>query len=180
MRCLICAILLTMTTTALAQTTQPDSAPTTNPSQPPAADQILSQMLHSTGDDHSSAAAAPPSTPAAPQPAAAINPSNDAIASGATSATIREGTDIVDRMGRVRKSNDTQQEEFVFESDGRALQDPPVILLPNLELMLMERAINASSHDLKFRITGTVTEYHARNYILLEKFVVVQDQEQQL
>jgi hypothetical protein len=39
----------------------------------------------------------------------------------------------------------------------------------------METAVNASSRDLQFRITGMVTEYRGRNYVLLEKVVVVPD-----
>jgi hypothetical protein len=41
--------------------------------------------------------------------------------------------------------------------------------------MAMENAVNGSNRDLKFRITGMVTEYKGRNYILLEKVVVVPD-----
>jgi hypothetical protein len=88
---------------------------------------------------------------------------------------IREGSFIVDRTGRLTKSPDGQQFEFHFESDGRAMKDPPVVIIPNLKLMAMENAVNGSNRDLKFRITGMVTEYKGRNYILLEKVVVVPD-----
>ncbi len=91
----------------------------------------------------------------------------------------REGDYVRDRLGRLTKSADGSQEEFTFESDGRTMQDPPVIILPNLKLMAMENAVNASNRDLRFRITGPVTEYKGRNYILLEKVSVVQDQVQQ-
>lgn len=91
----------------------------------------------------------------------------------------REGDYINDRLGRLTKSADGQQMEFTFESDGRAMQDPPVIILPNLKLMSMEDAVNGGNRDLRFRITGQVTEYKGRNYILLEKVSVVQDAIQQ-
>jgi hypothetical protein len=69
--------------------------------------------------------------------------------------------------------------EFSFEADGETLRDPPLIVLPNLKLMAMENAVQASRRDLRFRITGMVTEYRGRNYILLEKVVVVPDTVQQ-
>ena len=189
MRCQAFAIVLaiilvsSLASVAHGQTTQPDQ-PTTNPSQPQSADQLLNEMLRAPGDDRSTVLAPQKSTAQLPQgqPGEGVSsPAADAVAPGAAggAATIREGTDIVDRMGRVLKTSDSLQEQFAFESDGRALHDPPVILLPNLELMLMERAISAANHDLRFRITGTVTEYHGHNYLLLEKFVVIQDKEQQ-
>ena len=93
---------------------------------------------------------------------------------------MREGSFIVDRIGRLTRSADGQQLEFTFEADGRTMQDPPVVLLPNLKLMMMENAVTGSQRDLRFRITGVVTEYKGRNYVLLDKVVVVQDEERQL
>ena len=64
--------------------------------------------------------------------------------------------------------------EFTFESDGKTLQDPPLIILPNLKLMAMERASEAlRDRDVRFRVTGMLTEYKGRNYVLLDKVVVV-------
>ena len=90
----------------------------------------------------------------------------------------REGTYIINRMGRLTKSPDGQQSEFTFDSDGKALKDPPVIILPNLKLMQMEAAVAGYTRDLKFRVSGMLTEYKGRNYILLDKVVVVQEQDQ--
>ncbi|MGC3945402.1 MAG: hypothetical protein QM762_12960 [Chryseolinea sp.] len=86
---------------------------------------------------------------------------------------LREGSYIVDRIGRLSKTSDPQQWEFAFESDGQALKDPPVVVLPNLKLMMMEDQLKETRRDLKFRVTGMVTEYRGRNYVLLEKVVVV-------
>lgn len=86
----------------------------------------------------------------------------------------REGTIIYDRVGRLEKTPDNQQ-EFRFEADGAAMQDPPMLTLPNQNLMLMESAMRKASGHLKFRITGMVTEYGARNYVLIEKFNVLGD-----
>lgn len=139
-------------------------APTTQPLSP---DRLLDNML----------------TPAAPRPIQPATPEAPAIdkstGKGAvnpkapTMTVLREGTYIVDRVGRLTPSSDGQQMEFRFESDGKAMYDPPVILLPNLKLMAMEKAVSSSSRDLRFRVTGMVTEYRGRNYVILEKFVVV-------
>ena len=176
MRLLICALLLlpaaALPAAAIAQTTRPDNsaaaaATAPAPAQPPSADQLLNQMLRPTDSDKNQVL-----QPSSPSPTT----NSDATAS---SGILREGTDIVDRTGRLSKSPDGSQEQFVFESDGRALADPPVYILPNLKLMQMEEYLQAANHDLRFRITGTVTEYHGHNYILLEKVVVVQDQNQE-
>jgi hypothetical protein len=87
---------------------------------------------------------------------------------------IREGTILPDRVGRLTKTADGQWYELTLEADGVALQDPPLLLLPNLKLMTMERQLRDNSRDLRFRVTGTITEYNGRNYILLDKLVMVE------
>lgn len=84
----------------------------------------------------------------------------------------REGTYIFDRVGRLSRSADGTQAEFTFESDGKTLKDPPVIILPNLKLMTMEEIVKVTNRDLRFRVTGMLTEYRGRNYLLLEKVLV--------
>ncbi len=88
--------------------------------------------------------------------------------------TKREGTFVIDRMGRLARSPDGQNWEFSFDADGQSLQDPPMKVLPNLKLMVMEEAIESGGTDLRFRVSGSLTEYRGRNYILLEKVVVAQ------
>ena len=88
-------------------------------------------------------------------------------------SVMRQGSFVVDRTGRLTRSGDGQQYEFTFDADGKSMKDPPVVILPNLKLMAMENAVSGSNRDLRFRITGMVTEYRGRNYVLLEKVVVV-------
>jgi hypothetical protein len=183
MRLLACAILLVLVSSASAQTTRPDTAPPSdNTASPPSAQTLLNQMLRSTEPDHATTAPAAdtgaPDT-AAPAQSAPVN-GLDAVAPGAANlATLREGSDIIDRVGRLQKTADGLWEEFVFDGDGRSLKDPPVFILPNLKLMLMETKFGDADRDLRFRITGTVTEYRGHNYILLDKVVVVQDKNQE-
>ncbi|MDW8263182.1 MAG: hypothetical protein RMJ35_11705, partial [Phycisphaerales bacterium] len=145
--------------------------PATQPVMP--AEELLDQMLRDPAR----------SGPRPLQPVADATTVNRAsgaasVAPGAESLPLlREGTFIIDRVGRMSRSSDGRTVEFVFESDGKALRDPPVVILPNLKLMAMESAANAAGRDLRFRITGMLTEYNGRNYLLLEKVVVVPDQE---
>jgi hypothetical protein len=87
-------------------------------------------------------------------------------------AIIREGTYLIDRVGRLTRTAQGNQ-ELTLESDGSGLKDPPLTILPNLNLGLMEAELRRSSRDLKFRVSGLITEYNNRNYILVEKMIVL-------
>jgi hypothetical protein len=156
----------------------PPPTPTTAPPAPAAPEQMLNQMLRSAAGTGVGSAARPlqPTT----SPTKDLTSGAGAVAPGApTLSVIREGTFLVDRTGRLVRGADGQSYEFAFESDGRAMKDPPVIILPNLKLMAMEQAAKGSNRNLRFRITGMVTEYNGRNYVLLEKVVVVPEITQQ-
>lgn len=166
MRLLVIAVVLGFASAGYAQTTQP--------SKPMSADQMLSKMLK------------PATEPGQPLPPAGGPPATDktsgrgAVAPGAPAVTLRrEGSYLVDQTGRLQRSADGQQMEFIFETDGKTLKDPPVIILPSLKLMAMESAVKGANRDLRFRISGMLTEYNGRNYVLLEKVVVVPDATQQ-
>ncbi len=81
-----------------------------------------------------------------------------------------EGHYIADRRGRLISSNDFWL--FVFESDGKALADPPIKILPNRWLEKMEADVAASRESLIFRISGEVTTYRGQNFILLRKVLI--------
>ena len=168
-RITFCIAIFVFSAVAAAQATQP-SAPAPPPSTQPSAGRLLDEMLKPSGTT------ARPLQPLPDPPAPDRTSGVAAVAPGSEQMPlIREGSFIVDRTGRLTKSADGQQFEFSFESDGRAMKDPPVVIIPSLKLMAMEGAVNGSNRDLKFRITGMVTEYKGRNYVLLEKVVVVPD-----
>jgi hypothetical protein len=163
---------------ATAQTTAGASSggATTRPAGK-SAEEMLNQLLRPTGDGRS---AQPTTAPAVQGGGIDATSGSAAIAPGAPVVTVmREGTDIVNRVGRLTRSADGQSWEFSFESDGRSMQDPPVVILPNLSLMKMETATAGMSRDLRFRITGEVTEYRGRNYVLLRKWTTLSDAEKQ-
>jgi len=177
MRRLACFIaLITVASIAWAQSKPATSQPTTKPTggtllppgqildsllKPPSASgQALQPIVEGPVMDKTSGAGAV--FPGAPQ----IN-------------LVREGSYIVDRTGRLNRSADGTTAELTFDADGKALKDPPMVILPNLKLVQMENAVTSSSRDIRFKVTGMVTEYKGRNYILLEKVVVVPDSTQQ-
>jgi hypothetical protein len=173
MRGLSCLIaVIAVAPFAWAQTAPgPATRPTTRPIAP---GQLLDSLLK------------PPATagqvlqPIPEGPAVDATTGVNAVAPNAPQLNLtREGTYIVDRTGRLTKSADGQSNELTFDADGKALRDPPMLILPNLKLMQMENAVQSSSRDLRFKVTGIVTEYKGRNYILLEKVVVVPESTRQ-
>lgn len=174
MKSACCIALLSFALVSAALADAPATQPSTRPADMPA-DQLLNQMLRPANGP-----AMQPLQPILNPPVMDQTSGKTVVPGSAVPQNLkREGDYIRDRLGRLTKSADGTQMEFSFESDGRTMQDPPVIILPNLKLMAMENAVNSSNRDLRFRITGPVTEYKGRNYILLEKVSVVQDTTQQ-
>ena len=157
---LIGAIVALSCACSLAQTTRP----TTRPSNP---DQVMDDLLKP--------AATQPSPLAEPPTGQAIDKTSGrgAVAPNAPAvAVMREGTYIIDRLGHLGHTPDGTQAQFIFNSDGKTLKDPPVLILPNQTLQKMEDIVKSVNRDVPFRITGMVTEYRGRNYILLEKVLI--------
>lgn len=167
--CLAGAVVLAQSKPATQPTTRPGSGV-----KPVPTSQLLDSLLKPpSGAGHAL-------QPIPEGPTADATSGKAAVAPGAPSLNLlREGTYVVDRTGRLTRSPDGQTAELTFDADGKALKDPPMVILPNLKLMQMENAVTASSRDVRFKVTGMVTEYKGRNYILLEKVVVVPDVVQQ-
>jgi hypothetical protein len=166
-------IVLLLGTVASAQTKP--AAPATKPSRtaPPSADQLMNSMLKPPTDSGRvlQPLPDPPKVDAATGRVVAPSPPQPTL--------MREGSYIVDRVGRLNKTSDGQQWEVTFEADGRTMKDPPMLILPNLKLAAMEQAVTSASRDVRFRITGMVTEYKGKNYLLLEKVLAIPEQTQQ-
>jgi hypothetical protein len=156
----------------------PVPANSSQPTRTMSAEDVLGQMLRPASPGGSSTAQPlPPPTDGTGMNAAT---GAGAVAPGAPSLPLlREGTFIVDRVGRLTKSPDGSRSEFTFETDGRSMQDPPLILMPCVKTSTMEDSVKATNQDLRFRITGLVTEYRGRNYLLPDRVVVIPDVEQQ-
>jgi hypothetical protein len=154
----------------------PVPANSSQPTRTMSAEDVLGQMLRPASPGGSSTAQPLPP----PTDGTGMNAATGAVAPGAPSLPLlREGTFIVDRVGRLTKSPDGSRSEFTFETDGRSMQDPPLILMPCVKTSTMEDSVKATNQDLRFRITGLVTEYRGRNYLLPDRVVVIPDVEQQ-
>ncbi|MDB5333688.1 MAG: hypothetical protein JWP03_4839 [Phycisphaerales bacterium] len=153
------------------------TAPATQPADaaaPLSPEQMLNNMLKPP------AGAGKALAPALDPPAVDRTTGKSAVAPRVPVANVRrEGTFIVDAVGRLTRNADGSQAEFTFDADGKNLKDPPIVILPNLKLMQMEGAVSGANRDLRFRVSGMVTEYRGRNYVLLEKVVVIPDIVQQ-
>jgi hypothetical protein len=140
----------------------------------PAADQQMNNLL---APPPGAGQALPPKTGG---PAVDATSGKGAVAPDAPVLhVVREGTHVIKRTGRLNHSSDGQQASFTFDSDGKTMADPPMIILPNLTLQSMEAAVASKTADVHFRVSGTVTEYKGRNYILLDSAVVMADVETQ-
>src|SRR5215472_12055185 len=151
--------------------------PTTRPSSGDdmkfmSSDQVFDQMLRPTTNPSRQL------PPAKRQPTEASQGAGSVKPGAPSTPLIREGTYIMDRLGRLTKT-DKGEFEFTFESDGKAMRDPPMFLLPNLKLAQLEEAVTSQARDLKVRVTGRVTEYRGRNYLLLDMVIVPPEVTQQ-
>jgi hypothetical protein len=160
--------------TASGPSTRPSTSPaTTKSAKDQSAEEMLSQMLKAPQQAGK--------RPLAPLPTTVGSRTDKKSGPGAVAPSapvvtvLREGTFLVDRIGRLSRTADGSQAEFVFESDGTAMQDPPLVIMPNLKLQQMEDTLTTAIKDPRFRVSGTLSEYRGRNYILLDKVVVVPD-----
>jgi hypothetical protein len=160
----------------LAQSTGPTTQPSPDSGAPLknlSGDQVLDQMLKPSPN---------PSQPLQPVPDKQVTDKSSgsaALKPGAPKVVLkREGEYLWDRTARITHTA-TGQTELTFDSDGKALRDPPMIALPNQMLEQMEEQVSSSSRDLKFHVSGMITEYRGRNYILLLRSVVIPDATQQ-
>jgi hypothetical protein len=157
----------TATAPATQNTPQTAPAPTTN-----SAEAALNNLLNTA----TSAPAAPavpassePANPNVTSPLPGVAPNQPAV------SRLREGQPVWNRVGRLIKDNTGNGYLFAFEADGKALQDPPMPLLPCRMLEQMEAASTGATVATKFKISGQVTEYHNKNYLLINFMQTVKD-----
>ena len=163
---------------ALGQATQPTQPqpmqtpqPTTRPGEQ-SAEEMLRQMLQPQRE------AAQPLRPASDATAGDEHEARE-TPSATGQPLVPDGTPLLDRVGRLTPGPDGTM-EFTLESDGRILADPPMLLLPNRKLQQLEDRLRTSYRDLKVSVSGEVTTYRGRNYLLLSRWTAVQDVAQPL
>jgi hypothetical protein len=138
---------------------------------PVSADQMLKEML--SADKPSPASSSADSAGKDSTSGSGALPPNAPVVS-----MLPEQAQIFDRVCRLGPTQDGLHQQLTFDADGSTLRDPPLIVLPNLKLADMEKAAG-DQHNTRIRATGMVTEYRGRNYILLQKIVVMADSDRQ-
>ena len=83
---------------------------------------------------------------------------------------VREGDVVINRLGRFH-ADPKGSPLFVYEADGSALTEPPLILLPSRKLELME-SLAKQRPGARFLVSGEITVYHGQGYLLLRKVML--------
>jgi hypothetical protein len=160
-------------------TTQPTTRPATTapatPSavpppatQPTTPDAAMEDLLHN-------APVAPLAAPVRSGPAI-LTPALPGVAPQQPAITrLREGDHIWNRTGRLLRDEKTAQWVFAFDADGKQMQDPPMFILPSRMLKVMEQATDEGRKAVRLKISGDVTEYEGRNYLLVSAVQTVPD-----
>ena len=113
------------------------------------------------------AAAAGGHAPVSRKPPLAVAPKRVGSAPGVPSPKLRrQGQYIRMRRGRIVRSPQADSVLFVFDSDGSALADPPVALVPCQTLESMEQQVQKLGDRTVFVLSGQVLEYRGANYLL--------------
>jgi len=83
------------------------------------------------------------------------------------------GAMIVNRLGRLVKAPGEAWWAFHFESEKNVLYEAPIRILPNRLLEEMEDlSAGGTKPGVRFRISGEVTEYRGRRYLLLRRMLL--------
>ncbi|HRP62533.1 MAG TPA: hypothetical protein PK400_04500 [Phycisphaerales bacterium] len=81
-----------------------------------------------------------------------------------------EGTLLVQRRGRITRDAGGSW-SFVLDADADGLADPPMTLLPCMLLQRIEVSAQRSNQALPVILSGQVTQFDGRNYLLPTLFV---------
>lgn len=102
-----------------------------------------------------------------PSPKIDLDPKVLGIAPGMPKPKLRrEGEFVVNRQGRLLRSNDGQHMVFAYKSDSKIQPEPPMIVVPCQLLQNMEEMMLERGDQITFSITGQILSYHGTNYIL--------------
>ena len=114
-----------------------------------------------------------PVLPNAPSSRPAVRPAAAAPAEIIQPLPMPPGSMIVDRVGRLVRNEAAGWWTFRFESEKQHLYEAPLRVLPNRHLEAMETILEKSATPgLRFLVTGEVTQYHQRRYLLIRKKLV--------
>jgi hypothetical protein len=139
-----------------------EQTPTTMPSQ--------TELIRALREERQVNVPIPSSTPA-DAPGGAVSDSTLTPAETSLSAQLLpEGTFVVDRPGRLVREDEWWT--LVFESADGSVRERPLLLLPNQQVELMEQTSAAGTRSVVFIVSGEVTSYHGRNYLMVRKVLL--------
>ncbi|MBI9019427.1 MAG: hypothetical protein JEZ07_19435 [Phycisphaerae bacterium] len=84
---------------------------------------------------------------------------------------LREGKTIDNSIGILKFDEVSMRYTFIFQSKGQNLAEPPVFVHPNQRLQAMQ----SYPKNTKFRISGRVSTFQNKVYVLIDKQLVVYD-----
>jgi hypothetical protein len=115
----------------------------------------------------------PPSTPADEPGETASETLQSPDETTLSAQLLPEGTFVVDRPGRLVREDEWWT--FVFESADGSVREHPLLLLPNQQVELMEQTSASGTRSVVFIVSGEVTSYHGRNYLMVRKVLLRRD-----
>jgi hypothetical protein len=89
--------------------------------------------------------------------------------------SVLEGTIVTKRVVRLTKDEKTGGYMVSFDADGNQMRDPPMLVLPSKTLAAMEELSQGGTRAVRFQITGEVTEYKGKNYILIHAALALRE-----
>lgn len=158
-----------------ASTPSPAGSPASEPTTQPGADSAVQPTSEPTTQSTTEPATLPiASTSPSTFPATTCAVPEDLIPPALSSLTgLPEGTYLKDQVGRVARTPNTREIDLLFDFAGKQTRIP---LLQSLRLMQIEKVVATEGWTTKFRISGTITDYKGRNYLMLERVARVEDE----
>jgi len=95
---------------------------------------------------------------------------------GASEGIWKDGYTVINREGRIYYDVEQQEWLFAFEANANSIAEPPVVILPSKMLEVMEKTTIGTGRNVKFRVTGQITKYNRRNYLLMRYVRIAHDQ----
>lgn len=168
------ALLLAGTITAGVRA-QPAVPPA--PSKPATGEPSPQDVMKSLENDAMKKAPAPPV--AAPSGTPSSGAGTVSVGPGGTPGTsvgpgaklLREGSFLASRRGRMVRSSEGAW-LFVFDSDSSTKAEPPMTMMPCLNLQAMEKLAERGGDALSYTVSGQVFVYKNRNYLLPTLYVI--------
>lgn len=158
----------------LAQTPPPSQpSPTTPPPAAPAApsappegkspDQIMKDLEE--------AAKRTGGVPGVTPPASGSGAPRGVTSAPAQGRLLREGTYLSSRTGRLTRAGNGEW-LLTFDADKTGVADAPMVLMPCLNLMAMEKLVEKGGDAISFTVSGQVFVYKGRNHLLPSLYAV--------